>query len=76
MAHVQSGRTDKPKPNLKKDKNLPPAGNASETKVKEVDEINLSPEELDYVKRRGLSNEQVKKLMKNKDPIYSSGQMI
>jgi len=64
------------RPNLKQDKNLPPAGNPSKTDVKEEEEVVLSKEALAYAEARGMSPERIKKLLSRKDPIYAGGKII
>lgn len=64
LNHLKSGKDIPAKPNLKGDKNLPPAGKNTQTNPKTEPEIELNDEILDYMKTTNMSMEEAKKLLK------------
>lgn len=72
--HSLGGKGAPAKPNLKGDKDVPPAGAATKTKAKATDDIEFDQDALDYIKRRGLTPEKAKELMKKRSGnIYATG---
>ena len=70
------GTKTKEKPNLKKDPNLPPAGGTQATNRKTDDDLNLSKADLEYIERRGLTKDQVKKFMKKGTAYTTAGELM
>ena len=59
-----SGKSTGKIPKLKGDKNLPPAGSSTVTKIKTETGITITPEIQEYMNKTGMKEEEVKELLK------------